>query len=180
MNTLSAIKTRKSPNAFNSTPIENEDLKTIVEAGNYAPIFGKVDVTVVKDPETLNLINATALDMMKHSGEEFLEKTAAIPGYHALRHCTVFAVLSSPVGDDPLSFNMANVSCAAENMILAATSLGIGSRFMMGPIMALTVEPVKSKLSIPEGYHPLIAVALGNVDDEFSERTKDMGNIKYV
>ena len=180
MNTISTIKTRNSPIAIISTPIENEDLKTIVEAGNYAPIFGKVNITVVKDPELLNLINATEMDMMKHSGEEFLEKTAAIPGYHALRHCTAFAILSSPDEDDPMSFNMANVSCAAENIILAATSLGIGSRFMMGPIMALTVEPVKSKLSIPEGYRPLIAVALGNVDDAFSERTKAMGNIRYI
>lgn len=180
MNTLSAIKTRKSPDAFNTAPIREEDLKIITEAGNYAPIFGKINITLVKNPEVLSLISSTALDMMKHSGNEFLEKTAAIPGYNPLKHCTAFAILSSTDEDDPMGFHMANVSCAAENMILAATDLGIGSRFMMGPMMALTVEPVKSMLAIPDGFQPLIAVALGHVDESFSERTKDMNNIQYI
>ena len=115
-----------------------------------------------------------SLNMMKNSGNEFLEKTANIPGYHAVRHATAFVILSAPGGNEPMGFNMANVSCAAENIQLAATELGIGSRFMMGPIMAFTQEPVKSKLDLPEDYQPLVAVALGYVDGEFSERTKEM------
>lgn len=180
MNTISAIKTRKSPDVFNSAPIGDKELKAITEAGNYAPIFGKIDITVVKNPELLELISLTALNMMKHSGNEFLEKTAAIPGYNALRHCTAFVILSSPNEDDPMGFNMANVSCAAENIILAATDLGIASRFMMGPIIALTVEPVKSKLAISENFKPLIAVALGSSEIEFSERIKEHNNIRYI
>ena len=118
--------------------------------------------------------------MMKNSGNEFLEKTANIPGYHAVRHAAAFVILSAPGGNEPMGFNMANVSCAAENIQLAATELGIGSRFMMGPIMALAQEPVKSRLGLPEDYQPLAAVALGYVNEEFSERTKEMNNIKYI
>ena len=180
MNTIQTIKTRKSPEVFNAKEISASDLKAIVEAGNYAPIFGKVQFTVVTDAELLDTINEIAMNMMKHSGNEFLEKTASIPGYHAVRHATAFVILSAPGGNEPMGFNMANVSCAAENIQLAATELGVGSRFMMGPIMALTQEPVKSKLALPEDYQPLVAVALGYVDGEFSERTKEMDNIKYI
>ena len=180
MNTIQTIKTRKSPESFNAKTINTSDLKTIVEAGNYAPIFGKIQITVVTDVELLNTINDVALNMMKNSGNEFLEKTANIPGYHAVRHATAFVILSASGGNDQMGFNMANVSCAAENIQLAATELGIGSRFMMGPIMALTQESVKSKLDLPENYQPLVAVALGYVDEEFSERTKEMNNIKYI
>lgn len=181
MNTIETIKVRKSPDSFTETPLNREDIQVIAEAGNYAPIFGKLQITVVTDAELLDGINATTLEMMKHSGNEFAEKMANTPGYHALRHATAFIILSSPNGNDAMGFNMANVSCAAENMILAATSLGIGSRFMMGPIMALTQEPIKSQLSLPDGYVPLVAVALGNVDDGFfSERVKDMDNIRYI
>lgn len=180
MNTIQTIKTRKSPESFTEKAINMSNLKAIVEAGNYAPIFGKVQFTVVTDAELLNTINEVALNMMKNSGNEFLEKTAKIPGYHAIRHATAFVVLSAPGGNEPMGFNMANVSCAAENIQLAATELGIGSRFMMGPIMALTQEPIKSKLGLPDDYQPLVAVALGYVNGEFSERTKEMDNIKYI
>jgi len=180
MDTIETIKKRKSPEAFQSSPLKAEDVKAIAEAGNYAPIFGEVHITVITDAGLLREINEVALEIMKHCGNEFAEKIASTPGYHALRHAAAFIVLSSPNGNDPMGFNMANVSCAAENMILAATSLGIGSRFMMGPIMALSQEPIKSKLNLPEGYVPLVAVALGNAEMSKGERQKPMGNIDYI
>lgn len=180
MNTIQTIKMRKSPETFNERAINETDLKTIVEAGNYASIFGKIQFTVVTDADLIQTINEVALNMMKNSGNEFLEKTANIPGYHAVRHATAFVIISAPGGNEPMGFNMANVSCAAANIQLAATELGIGSRFMMGPIMALSQEAVQSKLNLPDEYQPLVAVALGYVDEEFLERTKEMNNIKYI
>lgn len=46
--------------------------------------------------------------------------------------------------------------------------------------MALSQEQVKSKLNLPDEYQPLVAVALGYVDEEILERTKEMNNIKYI
>lgn len=79
-----------------------------------------------------------------------------------------------------MGFNLANVSCAAENMILAATDLRVGSRFMMGPVMALSEDPIRSALQLPEGYVPLVIVALGYADIVFEERNKDFQNISYI
>lgn len=180
MNTIETIKVRKSPEAFQSALLGKEDIKAIAEAGNFAPIFGKIHITVIDNTDLLTQINETALEMMRHCGNAFAEKMANTPGYHALRHAAAFIVLSSPDGNDSMGFNMANVSCAAENMILAATSLGIGSRFMMGPIMALTQEPIKTRLNLPEGYLPLVAVALGNADMNTEMREKPMDNIDYI
>ena len=56
---------------------------------------------------------------------------------------------------------MANVSCAAENMMLAATELGLGSCFLMGPMIAFSDPALRARLGLPEGYEPLIGVALG-------------------
>jgi len=47
MNTIETIKLRKSPDAFDSNPLKQEDIKLIAETGNFAPIFGKVHITVV-------------------------------------------------------------------------------------------------------------------------------------
>ena len=120
---------------------------------------------MISDTSLIDMINSTALDMMKHSGNEFAEKIANTPGYSAVRNAQNLIVISSPASDDPNAFTMANAACAAENMLLAATELGIGSRFMMGPVMALSQEPVKSRISLPDGFVPLVIVALGKVED---------------
>ena len=116
---------------------------------------------------------------MKHSGNDFAEKMAATPGYNAVRNAQALVAISAKDGNDPMGFNMANAACAAENMILAATDMKIGSRFMMGTVMSLTQEPIKSALDIAEGFVPLVIVALGNTDLAYDERTKNNTNIAY-
>jgi nitroreductase len=180
MNTLQSIKTRKSPDAFLGTRLNREDVKKIAEAGTYAPIFGKLHFTVVEDSDLLAKINSTAVEMMKHSGNDFAEKIASMPGYKALRNAQALVVIFSPKIDDPNAFTMANASCAAENMLLEATELGIGSRFMMGPVMALTQDGIKEKVCIPEGYIPQVIIALGNVESLGEERNREVTNISYI
>ena len=75
---------------------------------------------------------------------------------------------------------MANAACAAENMLLAATKLSIGSRFMMRSVMALSTKPIKSRISLPDGFVPLVIVALGKVEDRFEERDRTISNITFV
>lgn len=180
MNTIQSIKTRKSPNAFLSSPLDPEDVKKITEAGGYAPIFGKLHFTVISDTALIDMINTTALEMMRHSGNDFAEKMANTPGYSAIRNAQSLIVISSPASDDPNAFTMANAACAAENMLLAATELSIGSRFMMGPVMALSTEPIKSRISLPDGFIPLVIVALGKIEDRFEERDRTISNITFV
>lgn len=105
---------------------------------------------------------------------------ARTPGYDPVRNARTAIVLSALDGNDPNGFNMANVSCAAENIILTATELGIGSRFAMGPVMSLSQEPLQSKLSLPEGYIPLVMLLLGNAEMPEEERLKTITNITYL
>lgn len=180
METMKAIKTRKSPNAFLPDPLSKDDLKTLAQAGGYAPIFGKLHFTVIDNAQLIGAIDTVAVEMMKHSGNEFAEKMANSKGYSAVRHAPAFIVISSEGGINDMGFGMANVACAAENILLAATEMGIGSRFMMGPIMALGQDPIKEAVAIPEGYEPLVMVALGKVEDAFEERSKDIDNITFA
>lgn len=180
MTALKTIKTRKSPEAFLSAPVDRETLQTILEAGAYAPIFGRIHFTLIENGDLLRQIDETAVEMMKCSENEFARKVASTPGYLALRNASAAVVLSAPGGNDANGFNMANVSCAAENMLLAATQLGVGSRFVMGPIMALSRESIKSALQLPQDYSPLVMVLLGHVDSLGEERSREVKNINYV
>ncbi|MFQ6791541.1 MAG: nitroreductase family protein [Thomasclavelia sp.] len=180
MTTIETIKSRRSPEKFNSQSINEQDIATIIETGNYAPIFGNIHFTVIENKELIKIIDSITIEMMKQSNNEFAVKMANTKGYSATRNAPVAIVLSALNGNDPQGFNMANVSLASENMILTATELKISSRFVMGPVLALNQEPVKSKINLPEGYVPLVMILLGYSDNDFKQRNKDIKNINYI
>lgn len=156
-------------------------MEAIVRAGNLAPIFGKFHMTVIENPQLLQEINDITLDIMRHSGNEFLEKRAATEGYQPLYGAPSMIVLSAPNGNDSNGFNMANVSCAAENMIIEATELGLGSCFVMGPMIAFTNPELTKKTKVPEGYTPLVGVLVGYPLDDLTSNTRKLSdNVTYL
>ena len=126
-----AIEIRRSIRAYGDRPVEREKLEAVLRAGNQAPIFGRLHMSVFAGPEQLQAVDAAAVAGMARSGVPFLENLAAQEGYHPLYGAAALVVLSAPGGLDEKGFNMANVSCAAENMLLAAAGLGLGSCFLM-------------------------------------------------
>ena len=173
MDVRKAIETRKSVRAYAPGIIEQEKMEAIVRAGGLAPVFGQFHITVIENPALLQEINATTLEMMKHSGNEFLEKRAAMEGYNPLYGAPAMIVLSAPGGNDSNGFNMANVSCAAENMILEATELGLGSCFVMGPMICFADPELLKKAEIPEGYTPLVGVLAGGPREKTADRKRN-------
>ena len=161
MNVWNAMTARTSVRAYTQEAVEPEKMEKIIQAGNLAPVFGQFHITVLEDPNLLQRIDQVTLDMMKQSGNEFLEKRAATEGYRPLYGAPVLIVLSAPGGNDSHGFNMANVSCAAENMILEAVELGLGTCFVMGPMMAFGDPELAQELCFPEGYIPLVDVLAG-------------------
>ena len=156
-----AIEIRRSIRAYGDRPVEREKLEAVLRAGNQAPIFGRLHMSVFAGPEQLQAVDAAAVAGMARSGVPFLEHLAAQEGYHPLYGAAALVVLSAPGGLDEKGFNMANVSCAAENMLLAAAGLGLGSCFLMGPMAAFSDPALRARLELPGGYEPLVGVALG-------------------
>ncbi len=181
MRVLKAIEFRKSVRTYAPGSVETEKMEAIIEAGNLAPVFGRFHMTVIENRQLLQEINDITLDMMKHSGDEFLEKRAATEGYHPLYGAPALIVLSAPDGNDSNGFNMANVSCAAENMIIEATELGLGSCFVMGPMIAFTNPKLAKKANIPEGYIPLVGVLTGYpLEGLESNKRNRSDNVTYL
>ena len=180
MQTKTAIYSRKSPDVFSQKKVEETKIQTIVQAGNYAPVFGSVHFTVVENSELISAIKNTTIEMMKHSGNEFLEKQASNPSYNPVCNAPTIIVLSALNGNDAQGFNMANIGCAAQNMLLMSTELGVFSRYVMAPVMALSGAEIAERLAIPEGYSPLAMVLIGYADAEIAERDMEKDNVDYV
>lgn len=64
----------------------------------------------------------------------------------------------------------ANCACVINNMLLAATDLGLGSVYLMGAPMAIGEDKqLKRDLGIPDSFSPLAAVALGYAKNGLSK-----------
>jgi len=183
MNVSEAIAKRKSVRAYEDKPIPADVLKRIVEAGRWAPNAGAFQISVIQNAGLRQRINDRTLDAMVHSGNEFAQQRASLPGYQPLYGAPVLILLSAPA-DVPSS--TANTALAAENMLLEATGLGMGSCYLVSPTRALNGESnhdLAREAGVPKGYTVQCAVIVGYAaaENKFSvgERSK-RGKVNYV
>lgn len=161
MNVLEAVKNRISVRAYEEKTVSGDDLEKIVEAGRWAPNAGPFQISVIRNPALLKKINDQAHQGMLNSGIEFLVNRASLPGYQPLYGAPVLMLLSGPSG---APFGAINASLAAENMILAATELGLGSCLLLSPAPVLNSAEkpeLAREAGVPEGSTVHCAVIVG-------------------
>lgn len=170
MNTLEAIATRRSTRAYQPRQIPEEVLDTILKAAAAAPIamakYDRLHITVIQNGEMIAQINELSADF-------FFKRTGMRKNMDFGAKTMIF------VSTDPTAFSpemaYSNVGIVVENMVLAATDLGISSVVLGGApsIVAQDAELVRA-LGIPEGFKPVLGAAFGYaVDDEIAMAAKD-------
>ena len=156
MNTLEAIAKRKSTRNYKPEQIPEDILQTILKAGCAAPVamarYDSLHITVVQSQDLLDRINiATA---------EAISKALGVRENTDFGAKTLVFVSSTPI--HRAGTEHANVGIVMENMVLAATDLGIDSVILGAAPAAVAQDPQLMKdLKIPEGYKPLLGVFLG-------------------
>ena len=111
---LNAIKNRRTIRRFKSTPIDEEKLLTILEAGRWAPSFSNLQpwrFIVIKDQVLKNAIDKAARESVLHLG---------------INEAPVVILVCVDRRIDPLHA-IETGAAAAQNMALAAFSLGLGT-----------------------------------------------------
>lgn len=178
METMKALLERKSVRGYLDREVEKEKLSAVVEAGRRAPNAGPIHLTVVRDGAFLREIDAAALEALKNSGNDFLVSRANLPGYHPLYGAPVLVLLSAPKE----GYGQVNTACAAAVMTVAAADQGLGSCYVVSPILALDGKNALSKrLALPEGYVPMCGVILGYPgEDKFSHPRELADNVTYM
>ena len=106
--------------------------------------YEDMHITVIQDKDLLNEISGLT------------EKSVF---YNA----PTLVIISSK--DDGHGLDKENSACVAENMLLAATALGLGSIYL-NLVIGLIKEhkEVLDKLNLPEGFVPIVGVGLGYAD----------------
>jgi nitroreductase len=152
METLKAIALRQSTRQFKPEQIPESALQTILEAGAAAPIgmgdYSSVHLTAVQDAALLKKISQTAATALGKSDSD--------PLYGAPTLIVVSAKESSA------GIELANAGCVVENILLAATDLGLGNVYIMGALLAFKADPaLLPALKTPEGFKPVGSAAIG-------------------
>ena len=157
MNTFEAIAKRKSTRTYTEKQVSAEDLQKILQAGAAAPVamarYDSLHITVIRDESVIAKINALTAEMF--SRRMGVKKNTDFGAKTMLLVSTVKEGL-------PPEMLYANVGIVVENMILAATDLGIDSVILGGaPSIVAQDEELVRSLGIPEGYRPVLGAFLG-------------------
>lgn len=156
MNTLEAIAKRKSTRSYRAEQIGEEALAVIIKAGCAAPIalakYDSLHITVVQDEEKIEQIFDQAQKAV----------FAAIGERRNLNYGAKTLIVVSSLPSHRVGMDYANGGIVIENMVLAATDLGIDSCIMGAPIAALAENAeLSTSVGIPDGFTPVLGAVFG-------------------
>ena len=151
-NIFDVIKNRRSVRKYKSTPIPKEHLMKILEAGNYAPTPRNRQAwkfVVIQEKETIDQIRESCIKKAGKDSRGYYTDFLSAPTY-----VVVFAHIKTknPVND------ITAAALAAENMLLAARSLGYGTVFAVNSVPE---EIVVAELKVPDDYQYICVIPIG-------------------
>ena len=177
MNTLEAIKTRRSTRKFQQKPVELEKLQTIVDAGRFGPTGGNCQSNhffVISNPDVLKKLvelvqSAFAAMELREDLYKSLQNSIRLSqkGTYVFNYNA--PVLIVVANKKEYGNNMADVACAVENMMLAANELDLGSCYI-NQLKWLNEDPALLEylrsLGLKDDERVYASVAIGYADTE--------------
>ncbi|MGM9769025.1 MAG: nitroreductase family protein [Candidatus Cryptobacteroides sp.] len=173
------IMSRRSIRSYKPVPVGRDTLEMILRAGINAPNgMNKQswEIRVVDRPEILEGIK----DAMEEANN----------GNKVARNCFRGAPVVIFIANDT-AYDCSPIDCGllAENMILSAWSLGVGSVCLGSPVRFIT-EPdnpgcesileVQRKLGFSEGYKMIICIGMGYADESPEAKPRDASKYRFI
>ena len=173
---ISTIMSRRSIRKYQPQAVEREKMDIILECGINAPNGQNKqswEVRVVDNPE---LLDAMKEAMAKgHPGMNPEMAKGCFRGAPTM----VFIAR-----DKSYDFSAYDCGLLAENMVLSAWSMGIGSICLGSPVRFLTdneeCAPYVEKLGFSEGYELCLCIGLGYADETPEAKPRDFGKVRFV
>lgn len=168
------IMARRSIRKYKPEPVSREVLTQIMECGINAPNGQNKqswEVRIVDNPQLLDEMSQAMAD--SHQGSEFA------------KGCFRGAPAMIFIARD-LSYDFSAYDCGlmAQNIMLSAWSMGVGSICLGSPVRFLTdndlCKPYVKKLNFSDGYELALCVGLGYADENPQAKPRDMGKVAFI
>jgi nitroreductase len=175
MSALDAIYHRRAVRSYRAEPIDEATIHRLLDAAVHAPTAMHQEpwaFVVVQDRAALQRLSDRAKAMMLQEATAHRELLRAPGAAPVGRHLamlenkefnifydagTLIVICGKPLGQ----FVVADCWLAAENLMLAACAIGLGSCCIGFALPALHAPDVKTELGIPDGTDAVAAVIVG-------------------
>ena len=177
---IEAIHARRSIRNYKECTVEREKLMEIARAGIAAPNAMNRQAWAVRIVDSKEWIDGCT--------EAFVATVKGTPlGEHLLTADFKNMFRNAPaviiVAAEPTRFAGVDCGILAQNMMLAAHELGLGTCCLGSPVDFMHSEAAAehlSSLNLPEGYQVLYAVAVGYADEAPEAKPRDESKISFV
>ena len=148
----SVVLRRRSVRRFKDTPVENEKVFSLLEAACAAP----------------SACNRKPVDFYVISGEEKTAELSNCGRFTRFKSPLIIVVVGNLSRALPLSFSeywIHDAAAAAENILIQATALGLGSCWCGIHPQKRVMEKVSAALGLSDRQIPFAMIKLGYPDD---------------
>jgi len=181
---IKTILERRSVRSYEKTPVKHEDIELLVKCAMFAPTGMARQpwhFTAVERVDVLDKISEMNKKVLLDQPEGFLRAQAEKPDFNVFRGAPAVIFISS--GDEGIN-TIADCANAAENIVLAAHSLGLSTCYVAMFKYSLELEEGREyfkEIGVPEGYTPHFAICIGYGNETLGDRAPRKENIvNYV
>lgn len=167
MDAMQCLLERRSTRDFLSDPVDRETLKSIINAGMFAPsgMNGQPWLfTVISDDAVLKRINGAVKAAFADSQDAVLIKRSKDDSYCCYYGAPVLVIVSC---EKDYRFAKQDTACALENIFLAATAHGLGScwinQLCNGNSDTPRIRAALDELQVPSNHDVYGCAAIGYV-----------------
>lgn len=177
---IETIHARRSIRKYKDTPVEKEKLEQVTLAGIAAPN------AMNRQAWAIRVIGSK--EWIKRCTDAYLPTIEGTPmGEHLLTPDFKNMFRNAPavifVAAEPSAYAGVDCGILAQNMMLAAHELGLGTCCLGSPVGFMNSkegEPFLASLGLPEGYALQFAIAIGYADEAPEAKPRDQSKIVFV
>jgi nitroreductase len=173
MSMFEAILARRSVRCYTSQAVDNSTVRLLLEAAVRAPTAFHDEAwafAVIQDKSELRLLSDRAkplfINELRRSGRSRSEhalEAFADPAQNIFYDAGTLIVICA---DSMSPFAAADCWLAAENLMLAACAMGLGTCVIGSALPALNVATIKAGFGIPEKFSAIAPIVVGYPVDE--------------
>ncbi len=185
MDLKEAIYTRRSIRAFESKPVDRDSIHDLIDAAIQAPTamsFEPWTFAVIQDPATLADLNGQTKAFLLGICDTVpafarFRQNFADPAYNVLYGAPALVMICAKPGASP----SAETDCtlAAENLMLAARGLGLGTCWMGFVSQYLGTPAGAARFGIPQDLKLVASIAIGHPALAFTKMDRKPAEILF-